>query len=140
MKKSIEPFSNYLENSIDGDFSIINSPLFLENVNNFNFSTKNIFTQENIKLYDYDEVNEEGISSELLNEISISNQIDGNFKNNNIINKKPKKTKFKPQNFEIDHLKKFQLFNKGSNNSFVNEVINSVSNIKKATKKIFRNQ
>ena len=137
MKKSFESFSNSLENSIDGDFSIINSPFFLENFNNFNFSPINIFTQENIQLYDYDEGNEKGLLNELVNEINISNQIDGNFKNNNIINKKPKMAKFKLLNFDINHSKKFQLFNKGSNNSFVNEVINSISNIKKQPKKFF---
>ena len=214
--KSFSPFLNYLEDSINEDFSIMRSPIFLNNVDDFNFYQKDIITQKNnIQFNDYDDEDEEendfpcvtakncvsnydesnfinifsfeneqkeiishvytennnikedgkkikemsNLSRESSNrenddelnslnskdyskknknnifiprkpiiETSISNQMCENIIDSNIINQKPKKTKINWQNLEIDYEKEFQLFNKGTNNLYVNEIINSINN------------
>ena len=217
-KKLFSPFLNHLENSIDDDFSIMDSPLFFNNIDNFSFYQKNVIIQKNNKFSDYDEENgkendfpcfatkncisnydesnfinifsfeseqkeiishlysennnikEDGKKmkemSNLLGEnknkenndvlnslsfidysiknntsniyilskpvvgISITNEIcENSFSNSNIINKKLKKTNINWQNLEIEYKREFLLFNKGSNNLYVNEIINSINNI-----------
>ena len=56
----------------------------------------------------------------------------------NIINKKLEKVKIKGQSLEIDYPRKFQLFNKGTNNKYVNEIINLINNKEKNKKKLFK--
>ena len=100
MKKSFMPFSNYLDNSIDDDFSSVNFPLFSASINNSNYCQTDVFNRKNSQFSDYDEGNEK-----------------------DTIIKKSKKSKINLQNLEFDFTKKFNLFNKGTNNPYVNEVI-----------------
>ena len=238
MKKSIVQSFNYLENSINDD--LMNSPPFLNNVNNFNFCQNDIFIQKNNQINDYDEENEEeneypciiadycitnyneskfvnifsfenGLketitnkyiendnneeddfskkiremlnfsghnndkeSNDGLNSLNFNNYFlidnknkinNSNNSNNsnldmlgepvievkvsdeicvdsNIINEKTKKTIIRWQKLETNYGKKFQLFNKTTNNPYINEIINFINNIskirKKRMKKIFK--
>ena len=217
-KKSFSSFLNYLENSIDDDFSIMSSPLFSNNVDNFNFGQKEFIIQKNNQFSDYDKENGEkknfpcfvakncisnndefnfknifsfesepkeiisyihtennnikengqkiketpklyGENDNRENNYELNTLISKNYsiKNNanniyisgkpvisnkNIINKKLKKTKIKWQNLEIGYKKEFQLFNKGTNNLYINEIINSINNAEnkklKQSNKLFK--
>ena len=85
--------------------------------------------------------NDDETSGEPVIEINTCNELCENIIDNNIINKELKKQKIKFQNLEIDYAKKFQLFNKGTNNQYVNEIINLINDarkIKKKKKNIFK--
>ena len=125
----------------------------VEDVPNFsgdNYNKKNIdeLNSSNSKACDLkdneenknklDEDGDKDIIGEPVIEINISNEVCEKVIDNNISNKKFKKLKTKCQNLEIDYDKQFQLFNKGTNNHYVNEIINSINNKNKQTKKIFK--
>ena len=221
-KASFSPLLNCPDNSIDDDLSIMSSPQFLNNIDNFIFCQKGNIIQKNNQFSDYDEesgeennfpftatknyisnydesnfinifsfenepneiighiypennyIKEDGKkikempnlsgdnndreNNKELNSlnskgysiknntnnidisgipgitINISNEINKNIIDSNVINKKLKKTQISWQNLEIGYEKEFQLFNKGTNNFFVNEIINLINNIENQKK------
>ena len=108
------PFFNYLDDSIDDDFSSLNFPLFPDSINNFNFCQLDIFNQKNDQFSDYDVKSEE-----------------------DTVSKKSENVKNNLQNLEFDYTKNFNLFDKGTNNPYVNAVITSINNKQEQDKKVF---
>ena len=154
--------SNYDEQNFENIFSFENEPketvnhIFIENDKKdeiskkfediFNFSGENNNRDNsnelnflNYKDYSLKDINNNiSCTSDILDEpeieINISKEISENIIDNNI-NKRLDNTKIKLQKLEINYSKKFQLFNKGTNNQYVNEIINSINNKKKPKKK-----
>ena len=121
----------------------------------FNFSEE-INDKENkdklntLKTKEYSLVNDKNISKNSNNieilvepviEIGIYDEENENIIDSSIINKNPKNAQIDFQSIEIAYEKEFQLFTKGTKNSYINEIINSINNtkktIKKRTKKLF---
>ena len=71
-------------------------------------------------------------------EANNSNEICGNILDNNIVNKKLKKESISGKELEIDYMKTFQLFNKGTNNPYINGIINSINIKKKQSRQLFK--
>ena len=86
----------------------------------------------------YNKSNNINILGEPENNVNILNKTCKNINIKNIIKKQLKKDKNKTEYLEFDYTKKFQLFNKGTNNKYVNEIINLINNKEKNQKKLFK--
>ena len=110
---------NYSEENND-ELNLFNSKnhLLNNNKNNNNSNDKNILVKPVFKTHTF-------------------NEECGKDTNKNIINNKLKEEANKWQNLEMNYIKKFELFNKCTNNPYVHEIINSINNDKKRPKKLF---
>ena len=165
MKKPFQSSSNCLENSINDDFSIIRYPHFLNNNDCLNCFQKDLFTEKNnqfnscdhedkderfllcddtknnskdLPLKDKNNSNNTIISDQTVIENEISNGTNENIIDSCNTNDKLEKPTTEREKLEMNYIEKFQLFNKGTNNPYVNEVINSLNDTKtKQPKKLF---
>ena len=85
-----------------------------------------------------DNSNDKNILVEPIFKTNTSNEVCGKDTNKYIMNNKLKEEANKWQDLEIDYIKKFELFNKCTNNSYVSKIINSINKDKKRSKELFK--
>ena len=129
----------YIENDHDKQDEISKKIKEMFNFTGENNSELNSLNSENNPLKD--DENKSNNNSIILENNAIeannSNEICVNIIDD-FINKKFKKDSINLQELEIDYMKKFQLFNKGTNNPYIREIINSINNKRKQSKQLFK--